>query len=48
MDDGQHVNLILFDTIDDPVGGFDQLADIVGLILGNFSPWKIVRNGVTP
>jgi len=40
VDDGQHVDLILFDAVDDPVGLFDQLADIFGLVLGHHAARK--------
>jgi hypothetical protein len=32
---GQHVDLVLFYAADNPVGFFDQLADIFGLVLGD-------------
>jgi hypothetical protein len=35
VDNGQHVDLILLYAVDDPVGFFDQLADIVNLVLGH-------------
>jgi len=35
VDNGQHVDLIGFDAVDDPVRVFDQLADIFGRIFGD-------------
>jgi hypothetical protein len=35
---GYHIDLILLYAVDDPVGFFDQLADIFSLVLGTLRP----------
>lgn len=37
MDHGQRIDLVLFYTVNDPAGFFDQLADIFGLVTGNLA-----------
>ena len=40
MDNGQHVDLILLNAINNAIGFFDQLANVFSFILGHFAAGK--------
>jgi hypothetical protein len=40
VDDGEHLDAIRFDAVNDAIGLFDELADIFRVIFGHFAAGK--------